>query len=522
MANIDDKELDQSPRNEADAIHTAMKKRTEKHGATAEKQETPPDRAPAQAGKAKKKAVSPVSVAVMLLIAGAAGWFFTRQEEQKAPPSEQGTVSPAQPEPNRYDSLPQTTPQPAPLPEQAIPQEIPPASTPQAEQTPPPAGQELGSGPASPLISVGRLPGEDSPGGEPATSPTPAVQSAEVPQEHGEPRKRDESPKQGAQQKAASPEKTAAVAKPVPESRSFPETSAKRTPQTADGSIGAKPVAQSSPPAEHVPVSGRIISMYREDSVVRMGFVEDLAQVLVENYWPAHTRPGRDNSRGIITTDIVALNRRYGANLTGLHAKQAQGTENQALSRARVYTYVMSPSMIEALEKLYADNFMRLVRNAAHNQARSGRDGVRRALTQAEYVEMYSLYASDFKKTASALHNYAGTPNAYSMTGVWQDSESKTQRANLAYIEAQSDNPESSKTAALGRAYQAAVAEREKARGSVVAMMSYNEARQLDAETLLYIASWAKRRGPAASASIEACASLLDRMAERFKKATEE
>lgn len=396
----------------------------------------------------------------------------------------------------------------------------------------PPEGQTQKADGEQPLKQPGELPGEQAgkqpgePGGKQGGEGSGGVVSGPV--QGLDAGQEFDQPQQPAGQKSSSTPSQSGARRGGAEGISGGQAGVKPQPSekprvvrgAADGSGSDASGSDASGP-ERIPVSGRVLSMYREDSVVRLGFVEDLARVLVENYWPPHTRPDYDNNAGMTTLNIRHLNGRYGNRFIGFKVPEVKDAESRNLARVKVLTYVMAPEMLQALEKLYADNFMKFMNDAALHRLYN-HNGQPRSLTQPEQADMYKLYAREAKNLASALRNYSRYPEAYNAVSAFVGQDGRAQHAALAYSKGRQAGLTGTRLADLEADYKKQLEAKEKARNAITAFMSHDDARNLDPDTLAYIASWAKRRGPVAAESLGACADLLDRMAGRFEQAATE
>ena len=241
-----------------------------------------------------------------------------------------------------------------------------------------------------------------------------------------------------------------------------------------------------------------------EDSVVTLGFIDDLANYLVQNYWPLGSHPAA-RTQAVSTAGIKSANQRYGIDLKGFAGSNV-AVRDYYRDRGLILNYVFMPSMIEALSGLYADRFAEALARAARNPI-VGSNGAERSLTQAESVEMLEHYAGYSRSIGSALLAYANNPDAPAVVNVLNRAEMESFAAHTRYLDAklaqeaarESDNPErvaeAEKDAVrLERVYHLSRGKQKSAEDAVYQMMLKGNARSLDRTSLVYIASWLNRR----------------------------
>ncbi len=263
-----------------------------------------------------------------------------------------------------------------------------------------------------------------------------------------------------------------------------------------------------------------------EDSVVRLAAVKDLAEFLVDNYWPKGAHPGAKSS-GISTLSLKALNLRYGVNLRGL----SWAGEDPSRGRAYVLSYIFTPSMIDGLERLYSDRLIEYMLEAGR-RARRGADA-RTGLSNAELAEMFNIYAGMAKEVADGAQAYAENPEAGKRLEAYFAAEQAAYAANTRYVELMSalggqddEKPVEAGSAArqaeldaAGKEYQTSIPQREKARESAIAAMSRGAAKRSSPDSLLYLSAWCSRRGPAGLPALKSAVKAVNNLAAKMNKA---
>ena len=299
--------------------------------------------------------------------------------------------------------------------------------------------------------------------------------------------------------------------------------------QTAPAPLPAEaPKAQTPPSQVLLPFSphegpGPAEAAQSEDSVVRMAFITDLAQFLVENYWPKGTHPSA-RSRGISTVSLKWANMRYGADLKGF---PRQGDPLQV--RSVILRYLLNAATVEKLYAAYADRFIAELNKAASGHTVGGK-GNERPLTQAEKQEMFALYATQARALAAALKTYADDGGMRGRVEALLQSEQAVYAANLVYLDAMADyeraQDERKKSAmstakasldTAAKEYQLRIQARGRAQEALEkAMGASSSARALGDDSLVYSAAWAYRRGEGKAPALRALAQTLENTAARL------
>lgn len=240
-----------------------------------------------------------------------------------------------------------------------------------------------------------------------------------------------------------------------------------------------------------------------QDSVVRLRFVQELARFLAENYWPAETHP-QARGRCISTAGVKLANTIFGGQLLGFNANP----DRLSRERGRVLNYFFMPSMIRALYGLYAERFIKALDQEALAQRRGPEQ---RPLSMKERAEMYALYGAMARAVAGAVRACASEPEMRALVAAYVEAEAQAEQAARHFFAA---GPRSgSDKAASAKLYQAAVKQRERRKGALLAALRRGgrEVRTLNADALTHIALWLHRRDNAKAAL--ALAEVIDQCA---------
>ncbi|NHZ47357.1 hypothetical protein [Nitratidesulfovibrio liaohensis] len=303
-------------------------------------------------------------------------------------------------------------------------------------------------------------------------------------------------------------------------------------PMDGDAAAGAQADANATAAVQGVNATSPDGAFAQDDAVVRFAFVEDVANWLVENYYPKGTHMEARTS-GWVAPSLKSANMRYGVNMTGL----SWSGDDISAGRASVLDYAFTPAMLEALQRLYADRFMTAMAAAASN-AKVTDKGKERTLTPAEVAEMYTLYATRLRGLSGALREISGMTDAVVRVNAWLTAQQTALEANAKYQDAVFgyDTAREGNSAHLaeqarrimelsGKAYQQAIMARERARETLAEAVRRNpDARRLDDDTLVYAAGWVYRRAngkPEKMDAVRMAATVLADTAARFDRAAQ-
>ena len=272
---------------------------------------------------------------------------------------------------------------------------------------------------------------------------------------------------------------------------------------------------------------GAVIPPLTADSTVTPRFINDLAEFLINAYYPKGTHPAATNS-GISTLGLKSLNLRYGGALVGLN----KPVDDPAQRRKFVLGYVMMPSMIRALYSLYIDTFISSLTRKAGELERTPRDGAPRKISPREQAEMFNIYAAHTRTLAAIFRACAADREISRHMRAYWDAENATLDADLAFQEAQeaheltrsggAGDPAAAKAKSdsAGLAYRDAVIKRENARSSLISTLrGHPGVRGLGDDQMLYAVAWVQRRlqdTPNALNALDAISSMLDNLAGRL------
>jgi hypothetical protein len=250
-----------------------------------------------------------------------------------------------------------------------------------------------------------------------------------------------------------------------------------------------------------------------EDAVVRSAFIEDLAVWIVSGY-----APGARGGRGRLNLGVQSANARYGVGMRGL----AWIGDDLPAGRAEALRYVYTPGMLDALYRMYVEQFMQAMAAAAAAPRQDGGP-----LTPDQAAEMRRLCAGRLLSLSGALQGVGAVADLRSAMDDIRQATAEMLAANELFMQhiALFDQARADNAATLGsartdmekaqNAYQAAAQERDRLRGVLLDRIRANpEARQLGNDDLLFVTEWVARRlqhsDDALAATRQAAALLLD------------
>lgn len=248
---------------------------------------------------------------------------------------------------------------------------------------------------------------------------------------------------------------------------------------------------------------GRIMPRVEDDSIIRISFIEDLARYLAESYYPAHSGPAKGDN-GVLVNGAKSLNMNYGVKMTGL----VWSGDDIQKGHQSVLRYALTPTMTDALYRLYVDRFMHELQKQAKLLVRNV-EGEDRPLTRMEIKEMHHLLSQKVMATAGILRACSLMEDAMPRIEMLHTATRDALKANQAFqitllqyqelSEAAKDTKAIAKARAgmdaSGKAYQQAIIQRERSRESLAnALRKYKWAPLQDDNTNVYIAQWVYRR----------------------------
>ena len=257
-----------------------------------------------------------------------------------------------------------------------------------------------------------------------------------------------------------------------------------------------------------------------EDGVVRLVFVEDLAAFLVLNYWPRGAHPAATRS-GISTVSLQWANLRYGAEMPGITG----GEGNPSRARSRVLSYVLTPSVVNALYGMYAERFLVALKTRSDMRI-VGEPGSERYLTSAEKKEMLRIYASYASQIGNALNRYTADPAMPGRVRLYTNAADAVEIARRAYLECvdayeairhgggrQQINRTRAAVEQAAGTYQKSIVRREEAKNNLIKAMG---GKAESGDTLVYVASWAARRGEGSKEGLRTCGDVILSMVDKL------
>ena len=290
-------------------------------------------------------------------------------------------------------------------------------------------------------------------------------------------------------------------------------TYGKGKPVSPNGTMvrGQIPDGQSTPgiasPAPSQTAQQPASSSPQDNQVVPFTVLEDMARFLANNFWPAGTHPmARD--RAITTATLKWANVKYGGQLQGFGV-----SGNTVEKRRQVLDYVFTPAMINTLYNMYAHRFFDTFDKEARAQLK-GAD--KKTLDNAQLGDMYDVYAVASQGLVETIYAYIYTPNIRDLVSEYATAATEAAEAYKVFaVNMQSGN---GANAEIARRYQSAILDRDQKRGALTAALQQNGApKNMDADSLAYVAQWLFRRGENSNDSLAALANVVHSCALTFR-----
>ena len=247
----------------------------------------------------------------------------------------------------------------------------------------------------------------------------------------------------------------------------------------------------------------------RQDSVVTIAFVRDMARWLAAGYVPSHKEGRRGHSR----VTLIQGNFRYSNSGT------LRSVERDPLKgRSGVLNYVFTPGMLEALYRMYAPRLVEEMERAARN--RGGHP-----LGDVQVADMFMVYAGEFQRLSVSL-NAAAEVDLSALSAAIRRAAEKEAEANDDFARAYNalslarESGNRDEVAVQGRRMEECTrvagmyaARQERARADMLYALRRNaDGRALSDAELVFLGEWLSRRS-ASVESIRAAAVVCGRMA---------
>lgn len=258
----------------------------------------------------------------------------------------------------------------------------------------------------------------------------------------------------------------------------------------------------------------------KDDTVVRIGFINSLAAWMVKNYIPS----SKSTMSGSINVTLQSLNMRYGIGMAGLSWKG----EDPHAARSAILRYVFTPSMLDALYRLYVDRFMKALSEELsvrhHNNV----------FNLQQKQEFYRLYAIQFRGISSILQGIATIPNFVQKVDDIKLAAKRVVDTNTKYINLVSCTDKckelgnkvelqhlTKKVTAASKAYQQAIITRERMiKALILSIKQHTTKCVLDDSNILFLANWVYRRIKSEPGNIDAvlqASTVFLDLAKRFE-----
>ena len=252
-----------------------------------------------------------------------------------------------------------------------------------------------------------------------------------------------------------------------------------------------------------------------QDTVIPLTIIQKIAHDLVNGYWP-HGTHVLATSKGVTTTSFAFLNTRYGTRLSGKFSTYAE----TGLARQGLLDYILMPSMVDGLYKLYAERFIRLVNQEAGKRVYTRHEATVNLSSQ-EVGEMYGLYAGSLRTNAGCIRGFVDSGEIRQAAEEFILAEQEASEAHMNYQEhfLDAENAGVSVSHKVEQQYRLKVAERESARQNLAsAFRRFTDTRNMDTSDLVFLAKWLNRRSKNHNDGLLALATTLENLAARMER----
>ncbi len=257
------------------------------------------------------------------------------------------------------------------------------------------------------------------------------------------------------------------------------------------------------------------VSPQNSDSMVLPLFFDSFAKALADGFWPKGTHP--QAARGDFSSaDVRWLNAYYGLRLTGFAI-----SDSTPQNRERILRYVLTPSMLKALYRSCGPEFFKSLSAHADRQLRQRPgQGVKTALSAAEKSRMFAYYSRSAASLASIINGCLSNAEIGDKTTACLNAEEEAHTARARYLGLGDGDGVAKTGGKIGaNAYQAAIVKRERARTALAAAIRRkSDTRQLDQDSLVFIACWLNRRPASMRPALFTLSGILGDISVQFER----
>ncbi|WP_419779070.1 hypothetical protein [Maridesulfovibrio sp.] len=236
-----------------------------------------------------------------------------------------------------------------------------------------------------------------------------------------------------------------------------------------------------------------------KETIITEVFLDNLAQYVADNYYPAGTLPYKSKS-GFSTASFKSINMHFGLNLRGLMPE----AQNLVTARKDIWSYLLTPNRLAELSKSRTAQFLDLVEEKgimAERRFIEGDSFSMRELSRAQRAEMFRVSAQSVRHVAAVLKAVADNPDliqamdSYIMASKKVDSANGIFQLNLDQSRNTQTESARKKASHSGKLLKEYITIREKIKSGIVEKIKAYCAGQCDKpDDSFYIAQWFFRR----------------------------
>ena len=236
-----------------------------------------------------------------------------------------------------------------------------------------------------------------------------------------------------------------------------------------------------------------------KETIVTEVFLDNLAQYVADNYYPAGTLPYKAKS-GFSTASFKSINMHFGLNLRGLMPE----AQNLVTARKDIWSYLLTPNKLAELSKSETDQFLDLVEEKgilAERKFIEGDSFSMRELTRTQRAEMFRISAQSVRHVAAVLKAVSDNPDLVQALDSYIMASNKVESANgifqldLDYSHETQTESARKRVSHSGKLLKEYITIREKIKSGIVDKIKSYCAGQCDKpDDIFYIAKWVFRR----------------------------
>ncbi len=232
-----------------------------------------------------------------------------------------------------------------------------------------------------------------------------------------------------------------------------------------------------------------------EDRHVTLAFFDDLVELALKHYHPAHSIANPGN-KGRLDLSVKTLNMHYGLSLEGL---EGDSHENKSSARQTILSYVMTPAMLDILFDLYGKEFLLKAQEKAPSTVKlfpiHSQQPVSRPLSLLQQKEFFRLCGKKLQDLGRVFSTISTMNRFSSRVANFLKVRTELNNAYYTFWSLKDNNTEQNRIDEAANNIKKNILNVEKTKKALVASI-VNKARPqtISQDDILYIAKWVFRR----------------------------